>query len=32
MLYQRGKEKTWWYRFRLGGGLYTNQAVARVGR
>ncbi|HKS72482.1 MAG TPA: hypothetical protein VJQ82_04750, partial [Terriglobales bacterium] len=35
MLYQRGKEKTWWYRFRFGGRIVhessrsTSKTVAR---
>jgi hypothetical protein len=37
MLYQRGKEKTWWYRFRFGGRIVHESAktqsktVAREG-
>ena len=26
MLYQRGKEKTWWYRFRFGGRIIHESA------
>ena len=26
MLYQRGKQKTWWYRFRFGGRIVHESA------